>query len=105
MTINPDVMHAVVSTLQAKKPIGALCIAPVILGKLVPNVKLTFGKDPKINSVFQALGVKTVNASAKDIVIDPKNKVVTTPCYMLDARISELAQGIEKLVQALLKMV
>ena len=105
MAINPDVEAAIVSTRKAHKPIGVLCIAPVIIGKLVPGVELTFGQDEKINTAFQKLGVKTVNTSARDIVIDRKNKVVSTPCYMQsDARISELAQGIEKLIIALADM-
>jgi len=105
MTVIPDVERAVVSTHKAGKPIGALCISPVIIGKLIPGVELTFGQDEKINATFQKMGVKTVNTSARQIVVDSKNKVVSTPCYMLDARISELGEGIEKLVQALLKMV
>jgi enhancing lycopene biosynthesis protein 2 len=51
------------------------------------------------------MGAKTTNSDTCGIVVDAKNKVVTTPCYMLDARISELAQGIEKLVNQLIKMV
>ncbi len=103
MNLNPDVEAAVRSTHKAGKPIGALCIAPVIIGKLIPGVEITFGQDEKANAAFGTLGVKTTNASARDIVIDHKNKVVSTPCYMLDARISELAEGIEKLILALLK--
>jgi enhancing lycopene biosynthesis protein 2 len=106
MKVIPDVEKAVLSTHKAGKPIGALCISPVIIGKLIPGVELTFGKDEKINQTFKALGVKTVNTTARDIVVDHTNKVVSTPCYMLaDSRISELAQGIENLVQTLVKMV
>ena len=106
MEINPDVERAVVSTHKARKPIGALCISPVIIGKLIPSVELTFGQDEKVNGIFQKMGVKTVNTTPKDIVIDEKNKVVSTPCYMLsDARISELAVGIEQLISALIRMV
>ena len=106
MKINPDVERAVRSTYKAQKPIGALCIAPVILGKLIPTVELTFGQDAKVNETFQKIGVKTTNAAARDIVIDQKNKIVTTPCYMLsDARISEISEGIEKLIKTLIGMV
>ena len=106
MTVNVDVEKAVLSTHKAGKPIGALCLSPVIIGKLIPGVELTFGKDEKINQTFQKLGVKTVNAAARDIVVDKVKKVVSTPCYMLpESRISELAVGIENLVQTLAKMV
>ncbi len=106
MKINPDLERAVTGTYKAQKPIGALCISPVIIGKLIAGVELTFGQDTQVNEIFQKIGVKTVNTFARDIVIDKKNKVVSTPCYMLaDSRISELAQGIEKLVNALIEMV
>jgi enhancing lycopene biosynthesis protein 2 len=105
MTINKDVERAVLSTHKAKKPIGALCISPVIIGKLIPNVELTFGQDEKANQAFQKLGVKAVNKTVIDIVVDKSNKVVSTPCYMLaDSKIGELACGIEKLVKALIEL-
>lgn len=105
MTVIPDVEKAVVATHKAGKPIGALCISPVIIGKLIPGVELTFGKDEKANATFQKMGVKTTNTIARDIVIDRNKKVVSTPCYMLaDSRISELAEGIEKLIKAVVEL-
>ena len=90
---------------KAAKPIGALCISPVIIAKVLKNVTVTFGKDEGKNAIFQKLGSKTINADTRSIVIDHDNKIVTTPCYMLDARISEVSEGIEKLIQQLIKMV
>jgi len=105
MSVLPQVQAAVLAMHQAAKPIGALCISPVIIAKVLNGVTVTFGKDEKINATFQKLGTKTVNADARGIVIDPDNKIVTTPCYMLDARISEISEGIERLIQQLIKMV
>ena len=105
MTVNPEVERAIRSMHAAQKPIGALCLAPVIIARLLKGVCVTFGKDEAVNAVFQKLGTRTVNADARSIVIDRDNKVVTTPCYMLDARISEIGEGIDKLIQQLIKMV
>jgi len=105
MTVLPEVERAVRSMHEAKKPIGALCIAPVIIAKLLKAVSVTFGRDEKVNAIFQRLGATTIDTDAKSIVVDAKNKIVTTPCYMLDARISELAEGIDKLIQQLIRMV
>jgi len=105
MTVLPQVETAIRAMHQAGKPIGALCISPVIIAHVLKEVTVTFGKDEKINALFQKLGTKAVNSDARGIVIDEKNKVVTTPCYMLDARISEISEGIEKLVQQLIKLV
>ena len=104
MSINPDVSHAVTSMFQAKKPIGALCIAPVILGKLLPGITITFGQDQKANLAFHSLGVFTEDRGAQDIVIDAKNRLVTTPCYMVQAKISDISIGIERCVLALANM-
>ena len=105
MTVRPEVESALRAMHQAKKPIGALCIAPVIVAHVLKNVSVTFGKDEKINAIFQKSGTKTINSDARGIVIDEANKIVTTACYMLDARVSEVAEGIEKLVQQLIRLV
>lgn len=104
MTVLPQVESCVQSMHKAGKPIGALCISPVIIAKVLKNVSVTFGKDEKINALFQKSGTKTTNTEARSVVIDHDNKIVTTPCYMLDARISEISEGIEKLIQQLIKM-
>lgn len=105
MTVLPQVESSVLAMHAAAKPIGALCIAPVIIAHVLKKVSVTFGKDEKINAIFQKTGTKTTNTDARGIVIDHENKIVTTPCYMLDARISEISEGIEKLICQLVKLV
>ncbi len=105
MTVLPQVELCVRAMHRAGKPIGALCISPVIIAKVLKSVTVTFGKDEKINAIFQKSGTKTANTDARGIVIDHAHKIVTTPCYMLDARISEVSEGIEKLIQQLIKLV
>jgi len=104
MSVLAAVESAVRAMHQAGKPIGALCISPVIIAHVLKTVSVTFGKDEKINAIFQKSGTKTANCGASGIVMDRKNKIVTTPCYMLDARISEISEGIDKLVQELIKL-
>jgi enhancing lycopene biosynthesis protein 2 len=105
MIVLPQVEACVRAMHKAGKPIGALCMSPVIIAHVLKDVTVTFGKDEKINAIFQKSGTKTVNADARGIVVDHAHKIVTTPCYMLDARISEVSEGIEKLVQQLIKLV
>ena len=105
MTVLPQVELSVRAMHKAGKPIGALCISPVIIAKVLKEVTVTFGRDEQKNAIFQKSGTKTVNTDACSIVLDHKNKIVTTPCYMLDARISEVNEGIEKLIQQLIKLV
>jgi len=105
MTVLPQVESAVRFMHKAGKPVGALCISPVIIAHVLKSVSVTFGSDEKINAIFQRSGTKTVNTDARSIVIDLEHKIVTTPCYMLDARISEISEGIDKLIQQLIRMV
>jgi enhancing lycopene biosynthesis protein 2 len=41
----------------------------------------------------------------QEFVVDKKNKVITSPAYMLAGSISEAAEGIEKTVKELMKMI
>jgi enhancing lycopene biosynthesis protein 2 len=45
--------------------------------------------------------LKTTHA---EVIIDERLKLVTSPCYMLDASISQIADGAENTVRALLEM-
>lgn len=103
--INQDVEMAISSMHKAGKPIGALCIAPVLLAKLIPGVSLTLGSDPGTARSAEAMGAKHQTTTHGEIVVDAANKVVTTPCYMLDARVDQIAEGAENLVKAILDMI
>ncbi len=104
MRVLPDVEQAVLAAHKAQKPIGALCIAPVILARLLPEVTLTTGQPGAAAESIEVMGAKHENTQAGQISIDKTYKVVTTPCYMLDSRIDEIAQGIDSLVKTLLSL-
>lgn len=103
-TVNADVDRAVRETHAAGKPIGALCIAPVILAKVLGKGSLTVGQDTTSAANLEAMGGHHVATNHGEIVIDQTNKIVTTPCYMLDARVDQIAEGAENLVKAILEM-
>jgi enhancing lycopene biosynthesis protein 2 len=65
---------------------------------------LTIGTDQRTAAAVESLGARHVNCPVNDIVVDEQNKIVTTPAYMLGQRISEVADGIEKLVTKVLEM-
>lgn len=101
-TVHPDVERAIRTTRGAGKPIGALCIAPVLLAKLIPGVKVTIGKDPGTAQAVESAGAKHVESDHCQVVSDLENKVFTGPCYMLDADITQIADGAQAVVQAML---
>jgi enhancing lycopene biosynthesis protein 2 len=103
MKVNHEVEAALKSVKAQNKPIGALCIAPVILAKIFGNVTITIGKDETTEKNIEAMGAKSVRTSHGDVVVDEKNNLFTTPCYMLDASISNIAEGAENLIRGMLK--
>lgn len=93
---------------QANKPIGAICISPVILAKAFGangSPKLTIGTDPETANAIEAMGAEHMGCPVDDFVIDEQTKIVTTPAYMLARSIREAADGIEKLVVEVLRLV
>ncbi|PWD99279.1 isoprenoid biosynthesis glyoxalase ElbB [Marinilabilia rubra] len=103
-SIHPEVEKAVRETHKADKPIGALCITPVIMAKIFGEAKLTIGSDQSVADALQAMGASHVNTTHGEVVTDKNLKIATTPCYMLDAKITQIAEGAENIVNAVMKM-
>lgn len=105
-TVNKDVALLLTKMTEAKKPIGAICIAPVIVAKVLGHkaVEVTIGTDETTASHIQSFGAKHVNCSATEFHLDEVNKVVTVPAYMNAANIGEVAEGIEKLVSKIVEI-
>lgn len=105
MKVDPEVERAIKEMVEAGKPIGALCISPVLLAKIIGNgVELTIGNDKGTIQAIRSLGGEHRITSHGEIVYDRKYKVVTTPCYMLDAHIDDIAQGAENLVNKVIEL-
>ncbi|MGM0825418.1 MAG: isoprenoid biosynthesis glyoxalase ElbB [Pseudomonadota bacterium] len=87
------------------KPIGLICIAPVLATRLLGDgIAVTVGNDPGVSGAISAMGGLHRSCSVEDIVVDLEHRVVTTPAYMLATRISEAATGIFKLVDRIDEM-
>jgi len=93
-------MHA------AKKPIGAWCIAPALIAAALKESKpkLTIGDDPGTARALESMGARHVVCPVSEMRVDEEQRVVTTPAYMYDAKIGEVASGIEKAVAELLRL-
>lgn len=102
--INEAVEKAILATHALQKPIGALCIAPVILAKILPGVKLTIGQDKDTAAIIEEMGGSHRNTMQTEVVVDNHLKVVTTPCYMLQARVDQIGEGADRLVQKVINL-
>jgi len=108
-SVNPDVFRLVSEVHSSEKPIGVICISPVMMGKVMEKmgekVSLTIGNDEQTANDLITMGAKHVTCPVQEIVVDKDKKVVSTPAYMLAGRISEAADGIEKLVKEVINLI
>ncbi len=103
-SVNQDVEAAVKAMAAANKPIGALCISPALIARILGNVTVTIGNDADTAQAITAMGGTHQQAGHGEVVIDRARKVATTPCYMLDATIAQIADGADAVVRAVLEM-
>jgi len=106
-SVNEHLSTAVTAMIDAGKPVGALCIAPAVLAKILQGqgADLTIGTDPGTIEAIEAMGGHHRETTHGEIVIDERLKLVTSPCYMLDASISQVAEGADNTVRALLGLI
>ncbi len=102
--VNEDVEQAVKAMVFKGKPIGALCISPVILSKILSEVTVTIGNDVGTIDAIVTMGGYHKSATHGEIVVDKQFNIVTTPCYMLDASISQIADGAKNIVAKVLEL-
>lgn len=100
--VNSDVEKFILSALEHHLPLGFICIAPAIMGKVAQKsgraANLTLGQGKEWAQKIEAMKQKHIACPVQDIVIDETLKVISTPAYQEAGRISEAADGIEKLV-------
>ena len=102
--INCEVENAVRAMADQSKPIGALCISPVILAKIFGNVKVTIGQDRDTAKAIEEMGATHQKTDHAEVVVDKDKKVVTSPCYMLDANILNIADGADNVVKSIMEI-
>lgn len=105
--IHPEVARLIREMAAAKKPIGAICIAPALIAAALGRdfkPKVTIGTDAGTADAINQTGSEHVNCPVSEFVVDKEHKIVSTPAYMLAGRISEAAEGIEKAVKAVVDM-
>ncbi|MCG9697987.1 isoprenoid biosynthesis glyoxalase ElbB [Shewanella sp. Isolate11] len=103
--VHPEVKAFISEFVGACKPVGFICIAPVMIPKLYQaGAKGTIGNDGDTMQAFNLMGGEHVIANVEQIVVDEANKLVSTPAYMLAENIAEAHIGISKLVKKVLEM-
>ena len=105
MSVQPDFLRFAQAMHAAGKPIGLICIAPTMAAKIIGSgVECTIGNDVETAATIEAMGAKHIDCTVRKAVVDKRNKLVTTPAYMLAQRISEAADGIHECVKSVLAL-
>jgi enhancing lycopene biosynthesis protein 2 len=111
--ILPEVKLLLVNLVNIGKPIAALCVSPVVLAKALEgsiySPLLTIGSDQESSPYdisgfargLEKTGMKTEMRTIREITIDRENKIITAPCYMMDANIVEIRKNIRSAIEAL----
>lgn len=106
-SVRSDIARICLEFTKAEKPVGFICIAPVMIAKIYCgfNVKMTIGNDTQVADIITSMGMKHVNTMVDEICIDEKYKIVSTSAYMLAENIAQVYDGIFKLVSAVVKLI
>ena len=110
-----DVKDLILYNIKNKKPIVALCISPTLIAKSLegtevhPNLTLGSVNESseynisEINEAISSVGAIPNNSSIKEICVDEKHKIITAPCYMMDADIEDIYFNVKMAIDRLAK--
>lgn len=114
--IDPDVKKLIVDMIGAGKPVVGLCMGPTVIAKALQGtgwqVKLTVGTTEEespyeiaeISQGMEDIGMSIEMRSVKEILYDSDNKVITAPCYMMDADITDVFDNVEMAINKLFEV-
>lgn len=103
--VNSDAERVIREVHEAGKPIGALCIAPALIARVLKGVTVTIGDNREVSDGLESMGATHITAGHGDVVIDHDARLATTPCYMLDGTIDQIATGADAVVAAVFDMI
>lgn len=101
--VRPIVTKVILDAVGKCKPIGALCISPVLFAKILKHATITVGAEEEDAENVKAMGAKHVSTTHGEVIIDKKHRLFTTPCYQLESNIVQIAEGADNIVKAMLK--
>ncbi len=114
--IEKDTKRIINEAVKGSVPLALLCMAPVLVAKALEgsdnSAKITVGTTEEdspydiagINSGMESIGADPQLCPLSEFIVDERNKIITTPAYMMDARIEDVAEGIAKTVKQLLQL-
>ena len=108
MEVIDSVADAILATYRAHKPLAAVCIAPMVLARVLGRyeVELTLGDSGnQASQVAKGFGCRVRNCGPTEVCVDSEHRILTTPAYMAATRIGEIFAGGENLIAEMADMI
>ncbi len=114
--IDPNVKSIINEVNGQGKPIVGLCMGPTVIAKALENsninASLTVGTTSEsspyeIEAISQGMektGAVAEMKTVREILFDDKNKIITAPCYMMEASISDIRKNISQAIDKLFEI-
>lgn len=115
--ILPEVKLLIVNMVNVGKPVCALCVSPVVVAKALEDsgiqAEMTLGSDqepspydiPGFNAGIESVGAVASMKTIREIQVDQANKIITAPCYMMEADILEIRNNVRQAVEEMIRLV
>lgn len=106
--VHPEVETFLRDAHALKRPIAAMCIAPVILARVFGRdgrPVVTIGNDPATAALVEAMGARHQDCEATGVVVDEQARLATTPAYMVTDDLALVYESAAAVVKKLLMMV
>ena len=114
--IEPNTKKLILAFAEAGKPIAALCMSPTTLAKAFEgtrfNAHLTVGSTAEtspyeieaISQGMESIGAVAEMKTVREIAVDENMKIVTAPCYMMEANIVEVYENTRQAIAELIRL-
>lgn len=115
--IDDDVKRIILECVSLSKPIAALCMGPTVVAKALedsgfhPTLSVGTTEEPSpyeigaISEGMKSIGSEIEFTTIDEVLVDDELKIVTAPCYMMEASITEIYENAFAAVEALIEMI
>lgn len=113
----PEVKLLVVNMINIGKPVCALCVSPVVVSKALEDsdihATMTLGTTEEsspydiqgFSDGIKQTGVEPVFKTVKEVQVDTVNRIVSAPCYMMDANMIEVRNNIKSAIEETINLI
>lgn len=115
--ILPDVKRIINEMVHQGKPVCGLCMGPTVIAKALEGsgikASLTVGSTEAaspyeidaISAGMEKTGATAIMKKVNEIMVDESNKIVTAPCYMMEATISQIRNNIKMAIDKTIELI